>query len=102
MRRWVKPLVLSLVALAIILVLPILWIEIACTARRDTRPAPVRLVSDARYARRVSDSYLTFPEWHIVYAYDDLAGVLRQGDPSRFAYGQQIFGYWASFCGVSY
>ena len=102
MRRWVRRLVLSLVALAIVLVLPILWIEIACTARRDTRTPPARLVSDPRYARRASDSYLSFPEWHIVYAYDDLAGVLRRGDPSSFAYGHQIFGYWASFCGVSY
>ena len=49
----------------------------------------------ADYARRESDSYLSFPEWHIVYAYEDLAGVLRQGNESDFAYGRQIVGLLA-------
>ena len=48
--------------------------------------------------RREADSYLSFPEWHIVYAYEDLAGVLRRGDESDFAYGQQIAGFWRNLC----
>ena len=39
-------------------------------------------MDDRDYARREADSYLSFPEWHIVYAYEDLAGVLQQGNES--------------------
>jgi hypothetical protein len=78
---------------------PILWIEATCRAPTE-RPAQSRapLVADPGYARRESDSYLSFPEWHIVYAYEDLAGVLRRGDESDFAYGRQIAGFWNSLC----
>ena len=81
---------------------PVVWIEGRCAAlasRRRRRPAP--LVDDRGYVRRESDSYLSFPEWHIVYAYDDLAGVLRRGDASDFAYGRQIVGFWSNLCALT-
>jgi hypothetical protein len=58
-------------------------------------------VEERGYARRDSDSYLSFPGWHIVYAYEDLAGVLRRGNESDFAYGRQIGAFWKSFCGLT-
>ena len=91
MRRWAKRIAGALAAFVVILAAPVLWIEVACTTARE--PGTVTrapLVEDRGYARRESDSYLSFPEWHIVYAYEDLAGVLRHGDPSGFAYGRQI------------
>jgi hypothetical protein len=83
----------------VILSAPILWIEATCGAPREqpTRRRTV-LVNEPGYARRESDSYLSYPEWHIVYAYEDLAGVLRRGDESDFAYGRQIVGFWRSLC----
>ena len=99
MRRWARRVAIALLALAAVASIPILWIENACTAPSDrllkSRPP---LVREPGYARRESDSYLSFPEWHIVYAYEDLAGVLRQGDESQFAYGRQIAGFWQSLC----
>ena len=99
MRRWAKRVAGLLVVVVLLLAAPALWIETMCTTPREpgtlTR-AP--LVEDQGYARRESDSYLTFPEWHIVYAYEDLAGVLRHGDESGFAYGRQIAGFWTSLC----
>jgi hypothetical protein len=99
MRRWAKRIAAALALFVLILAAPIVWIEGACTAAREpgtlTR-AP--LVEDRGYARRESDSYLSFPGWHIVYAYEDLAGVLRHGDPSDFAYGGQIAGFWRQLC----
>jgi hypothetical protein len=102
MRRWVKGLVLWLLAIAVILSVPVVWIESVCTGHRQP-PAPRVAASSTGpgAARRESDSYLSFPEWHIVYAYEDLAGVLQRGDESQFAYGQQIVGFWANLCGVS-
>ena len=102
MRRWARRLAPALLVLAVVLSAPILWIEGVCTAPRDPLArAPAPLVRDRGYARRESDSYLAFPEWHIVYAWDDLAGVLRRGDASDFAYGRQIAGFWRSLCGLS-
>ncbi len=103
MRRWARRIASALVAFVLLLAAPILWIEVACTAARApgtmTR-AP--LVEDRGYARRESDSYLSFPEWHIVYAYEDMAGVLRHGDPSGFAYGRQIGGFWTNLCRLTH
>jgi hypothetical protein len=92
----------TLLALAALLAAPIVWIETACTGSRDPQArAPAPLVNERGYARRESDSYLSFPEWHIVYAYEDFAGVLRSGNESDFAYGRQITGFWRSLCGLS-
>jgi hypothetical protein len=102
MRRWAKRIAGTLAVFVLILLAPILWIEVACTPAREpgtlTR-AP--LVEERGYARRESDSYLSFPEWHIVYAYEDLAGVLRRGDESDFAYGRQIIAFWKILCGLT-
>lgn len=99
MRRWARRLAVGLLVFAAILAAPILWIEGACTTARESGTLTrTPLVDDRGYARRESDSYLSFPEWHIVYAYEDLAGVLRRGDPSDFAYGRQIVAFWTSLC----
>ena len=101
MRRWAKRLALAVFVFAVLLAIPIVWIENGCTASRTaSATSPPPLVDDPGYRRRLSDSYLSFPEWHIVYAYEDLAGVLRRGNESDFAYGRQIAGFWASFCGL--
>ena len=101
-RRWATRIALGVVILVVLLSAPVLWIEGVCTGAREpgvSTPAP--LVKDTGYARRESDSYLSFPEWYIVYAYDDLAGVLREGDESHFAYGRQIAGFWRSLCDLN-
>ncbi len=59
------------------------------------------IFDETRYTRRESDSYLSFPEWHIVYTYEDLAGVLRQGSESDFAYSSPIAAFWRSFCALN-
>jgi hypothetical protein len=102
MFRWAKRLVLSVLLLAVVVAAPILWIEGRCTEPRDPAwRASTPLVKTPGYARREADSYLTYPEWHIVYAYEDLAGVLARGDESEFAYGGQIVGFWRSLCGLT-
>jgi hypothetical protein len=101
MRRWLQRAAVALLVLVGLMAAPIVWIEGFCTAPRDpqARP-PAPLVTDRGYARREADSYLSFPEWHIVYAYEDFGGVLRSRDESDFAYGRQIVGFWGSLCGL--
>jgi hypothetical protein len=102
MRGWGRLVLLALLGLVVVLSAPIFLIESVCTASREplVRP-PAPLVTEPGYARRQADSYLSFPEWHIVYAYEDLAGVLQRGDESDFAYGRQIVGFWRSLCGLT-
>ena len=102
MVRGAKRIVLVVVAVAVVVSMPVLWIEVVCMTRHDAKAqAPRPLVNERGYERRESDSYLSFPEWHIVYAYEDLAGVLSRGDESDFAYGRQIAGFWRSLCNLN-
>jgi hypothetical protein len=99
MRRRAKRVAVALVLLVLALAAPVLWIETTCVTPREpgtlTR-AP--LVADPTYARPEPDGYLSFPAWHVVYAYEDRAAVLRRGDESDVAYGRQIAGFWTSLC----
>jgi len=99
MFRWARRAVAALLLLALIVTAPIAYVEWTCSVARDpavaARPA---LVSGPGYLRREADSYLSFPEWHIVYAYEDIAGMLATNDPSEVAYAPQITGFWRSLC----
>ena len=44
---------------------------------------------------------LTYPEWHIVNAYDDYAKVIQLGDPHDYEYLKSISGFWSSLCTLS-
>jgi len=57
-------------------------------------------IDDPKYARAEGDSFLTYPEWYIVYAYSDLAGVTRTSSESSFDYFGSISGFWSSLCGA--
>ena len=52
---------------------------VAC--RGDAESQAYRpVIADASFQRREANTYLTYPEWHIVFAYDGLAEVLKAGD----------------------
>ncbi|MCV6593225.1 MAG: hypothetical protein OIF48_09765, partial [Silicimonas sp.] len=95
--RWLKRLVLGLVALVILLLLPVGYTELAC--RGDgTGQAYTPLISDPDWQRAESRTLMTYPEWHIVHAYDDYAKVIATGDPHDFAYLRAIAGFWTTLC----
>ena len=80
--------------------IPVAIVETQCTASPQPQTADKGFdINMAAYRRAEGDSYLTFPEWYIVYAYDDLAGVTRQSSESGFDYVQSIYGFWTSLCG---
>jgi hypothetical protein len=95
--RWLRRLVLLALGLVALLLAPVAWVEVACrgTPVADTY-AP--LVADPAWRRDESRTYTTYPEWHIVYAYEDYAEVIRTGDPHDFGYLSAIAGFWSSLC----
>ena len=102
MRRFTKGIAGALAVVLLALAVPVLWIEAACrTAREPGTLTRVPLVADPGYARGDADSYLAYPAWHVVWAHQDLAAALRRGDPSEFAYGRRITGFWTSLCALT-
>jgi hypothetical protein len=49
------------------------------------------------YLRDGGQTYLTHPEWFIVYSYDEFADHLRSSLPSSFPYVASIGQYWANY-----
>ncbi len=57
-----------------------------------------------RYARPEDQTYLTLPEWYIVYSAEEHAAFIENNPPSRFPYLGSIWQYWDStyrICGVT-
>lgn len=59
----------------------------------------VRLVASTtpEYFKPFSRTYLSLPEWYIVYAADEYASVLRDGMPSQFPYFAANDEYWRQY-----
>jgi hypothetical protein len=85
----------GLVALvAVALAAPVLWVETMC--RGEATPVThAPLSTETRPAIR---TLMTYPEWHIVHAYDDYAEVIRTGDPHDYGFLRGIAGFWTSAC----
>ena len=83
----------------VLLLMPVGYVELAC--RGDaTEQTYQPLITDAAFQRREANTYLTYPEWHIVYAYDGLAEALKSGDEHAFDYFSSVDGFWRSTCAL--
>lgn len=104
MRRmvtWLKRAAIVLVALLLLAAVPIVWIETQCVGSLPGDPSTYKSILPPEHRRNLVDTYLTYPEWSIVHAYEDFAGVLRQRGESDFGYTTSILGYWRSLCSIS-
>ena len=99
-RRVLAVGIVVLGVLVLALAVPVIWVETSCRgeARSQTEP---RIVTEPEHRRPEARTLLTYPEWHIVYAYEDLAATLAEGDPHRFAYGPAVAGFWSALCAVT-
>ena len=80
---------------------PVAAVEIGCGRVETAPPAAAALVADDGYRRAEGDSFMTFPEWDIVYAYADLADVTRHSSEASFGYGRAIGGFRSNLCSVT-
>lgn len=98
--RWLKRLLIGFVLLIAVLLIPSAYIEVFCTDEvkyADYSP----IITEPEFQRAEANSYLTYPEWHIVYAYEGLAKVLENGDEYEFDYTSSISGFWRSACALN-
>ena len=102
MRRFGRILgrvLLAAVIVAAALLSPILWVETACRPEGTAAPhAPILPEASRRPEAR---TLLTYPEWHIVHAYEDYAAVIAARDPHDFGFLRAIRGFWASDCALT-
>jgi hypothetical protein len=107
MLKWLRRIV---VVAAILIVLPVLvplaYIEGTCrpAAIADASAAPavsLPAIDEAGYRRKENNTFFTFPEWYIVYSFEDFGRFLDRSSESRFNYLGHIFGFWRSFCTIN-
>lgn len=100
LRRIVKWAALALVLGVVALLSPVAYVESFCRADPETQPHQP-LITDPAYQRAEANSYLTYPEWHIVYAYEGMAKTLETTDEYAFDYASSVAGFWRSFCALN-
>ena len=111
MKRWLHRLIrLALACLGVLLVF--IAVEVASSWRCDLqgqipvlvpqpeqRKAAVANVKD--YSRPEDDTYLSYPEWYIVWSYQEKADFQERQLPSGFPYFGAVHQYWKSYCCIS-
>lgn len=95
--RLVKWLAVVLVLSVTALAAPVVYVETMC--RGDAVAAPGTPLSGE--TRPEIRTLLTYPEWHIVHAYDDYAEVIRTGDPHDYGFLPAVTGFWTSLCDLT-
>lgn len=90
-----------LVTVIFLCAIPVLWVETQCMDRLSKQQPDYRPILSPEHRRNLVDSYLTYPEWSIVHAYEDFAGVTRDRGESGFHYLESITNYWTSLCRLS-
>ncbi|MBX9457234.1 MAG: hypothetical protein KL863_15060 [Rhizobium sp.] len=97
LAKWVV--ILALISVAG-LAAPVAYVELACRAPGSAAPyTPV--LADPNGHRREANTYLTYPEWHIVYAYDGMAEVLKTSDEHEFDYAASVWRFWQATCALT-
>lgn len=99
MRRIFKYFGWGLLTAALVLVGPIISTELLCHGKANG-PTYQPLITDKALQSPSANSYMTYPEWHIVYAYEGLAKTLDTGDEYQFGYLQSVIGFWSVECRI--
>lgn len=92
--RALRRLGIALFCAVLLLASPVLYVETMCQGTATPEPA-APLSAETRPEVR---TLLTYPEWHIVHAYDDYAEVIRTGAPHDFGWLASVTGYWRALC----
>jgi hypothetical protein len=107
MLKWLRR-ILAVVAILIALtvLLPLAYIEGICrpatsTATSAAPAVTLPAIDEPGYRRKLNNTFFTFPEWYIVYSFEDFGRFLDRSSESHFNYLGHIFGFWRSFCTIN-
>lgn len=102
-KKIVKTITYLIVIIFIITLVPALTGVTKCALSKLPEQAPVvkkAQAFEAKYSRPESSTYLTYPEWYIVYSSQEYARFLKTNLPSGFPYLSSIEQYWFGYCAV--
>src|SRR5215203_1890304 len=107
MLRWLRR-ILAVVAILIALsvLVPLAYIEGTCrpasgAAAAGAPAVTLPAIDEAGYRRKEANTFFTFPEWYIVYSFEDFGRFLDSSGESQFGYIPHILGFWRSFCTIN-
>jgi len=107
MLKWLRR-ILAVVAILIALtvLLPLAYIEGTCRpssgiAAASAPAVTLPAIDEPGYRRKLNNTFFTFPEWYIVYSFEDFGRFLDRSSESQFNYLGHIFGFWRSFCTIN-
>ena len=107
MLKWLRR-ILAVVAILIALsvLVPLAYIEGTCRPSSGVSAASAPAVTlpaidEPGYRRKLNNTFFTFPEWYIVYSFEDFGRFLDRASESHFNYFGHIFGFWQSFCTIN-
>ncbi len=94
------------ILIALSVLVPLAYIEGACrpasSAATTSGPAvTLPAIDEQGYRRKENNTFFTFPEWYIVYSFEDFGRFLDQSSESHFNYLGHILGFWQSFCTIN-
>ncbi|MBR0824195.1 hypothetical protein JQ596_01510 [Bradyrhizobium manausense] len=106
LRRLRRILLALLVLIALAILVPLAYIEGTCqpasqAAASTTSAIALPTIDEMGYRRPLDNTYFTFPEWYIVYSFEDFGRFLDHSSESQFGYLGHIFGFWKSFCTIN-
>ena len=100
-KRW-KLLIFLGVLVVLTVLVPMIYIEGTCRAPigvgQGTAYKPILAGPDHRPEAR---TWLTYPEWHIVYSAESFGRHLKSKPPSSYPYWRDIKGFWSSYCDLN-
>src|SRR5437867_1569793 len=111
-KTWLKRVAVVIGVVVVILLLPVAYLKFGCGGESELPPQrshedihastrePGTVLSDATYFRNEDQTYLTLPEWYIVYSADEQASFLQNHGPSAFPYAAATRQYWQTHCHV--
>jgi hypothetical protein len=106
LRRLRRLLTGFVVLIALSVLVPLAYIEGGCAPAANAPAAAVSgrallPISEQGYRRKLDNTFFTFPEWYIVYSFEDFGRFLERSSESRFNYLGHILGFWRSFCTIN-
>src|SRR5437868_14111040 len=107
MLKWLRRILAGIAFLIALSVLaPLTYIESTCrpaslAAASSAPPVALPAINEQGYQRKQNNTFFTFPEWYIVYAFEDFGRFLDRSSESHFNYLGHIFGFWQSFCTIN-
>ena len=107
MLKWLRRILAAVaIVIALSVLVPLAYIEGACrpVTGGATSAAPavtLPAIDEPGYRRKLNNTFFTFPEWYIVYSFEDFGRFLDRSSESHFNYLGHIFGFWQSFCTIN-